>query len=274
MFSAFNDTNRQAMIEESKQFLGDFLLGQRPVADMMTADFTYLNAGLAMLYGLPAVSGDSLQRVSTAGTNRLGMLTLGSFLAGTSNPTRTSPVKRGLYVLDRLLCSAPPPPPAGVNTNIDQGSGLENLSVRQRLAQHQMKGAACGACHKTMDAIGLGLENFDAIGRYRQSDEFGPIDATGSLPTSDGTGTVQFDGVSKLAQVLATDSRLLPCVVQKLLTFGVGRAFDRDADIPLRDELAAGAAVKGASLRAAIDAVILGEVFRSRRAASQAEVTP
>jgi Protein of unknown function (DUF1592)/Protein of unknown function (DUF1588)/Protein of unknown function (DUF1587)/Protein of unknown function (DUF1595)/Protein of unknown function (DUF1585) len=271
LYPMFNDTVRAAMIEENKRFVLEFLTNGKAIPAMLSADFTYVNATLAAYYGLPAVTGAALQRVPVAGTNRTGgLLTLGSYLAGESNPNRTSPVKRGLFVLDRLLCSAPPPPPPNVNTNIDQGSGLENLPLRQRLAQHQKLGAGCAACHSIMDSIGLGLENFDGAGRYRAADDHGPIDATGTLPG--GGGTVSFDGVSQLAAILAADPRFVPCVVQKLLTFSIGRDFSRDTD--LRDQLTKAAGGSAANLRGALESVVMSDAFRSRRAALQTEVMP
>jgi hypothetical protein len=268
MFAAFTPAIRQAMMDETKEFVWDFLSNDRPVSQMLTADFTYVNAALATLYGLPAPAGTAVQKVMTTGTKRTGILTQGSYLAGNSNPTRTSPVKRGLYVLDRLLCAAPPPPPATVNLNIDQGSGLENLPLRARLAEHQKQGASCAACHITMDAIGLGVENYDAIGRYRTADEYGAIDPAGVLPGVGGAKT-PFAGVTELAQALSTDPRITPCLVQKLLTFGVGREFGTK-ETPVRDAVAAN--VGAGTLRAAIAAVIKSDVFRSRRAATLAEV--
>jgi hypothetical protein len=268
LFAAFTPAIRQAMMDETKEFVWDFLSSDRPVSQMLTADFTYVNATLAQLYGLPAPTGTGTQKVMTTGTKRGGLLTQGSYLAGTSNPTRTSPVKRGLYVLDRLLCSAPPPPPATVNLNIDQGSGLENLPLRARLAEHQKQGSSCAACHVTMDAIGLGMENYDAIGRYRTNDEYGPIDPAGVLPGPNGTKR-PFAGVTEMAQALSMEARLVPCLIQKLLTFGVGREFGTKQG-PLRDSVAANAGT--GTLRAAIAAVIKSDVFRSRRAATLAEV--
>lgn len=273
LFPLFTPAVRGAMIAESKEFMWEFLTNNRPITEMLGANFTYVNGPLAAMYGLPAVTGDTVQRVSTAGSKRAGgLLTQGSYLVGESNPTRTSPVKRGLYVLQRLLCSAPPPPPPTVVVNIDQGSGLENLSVRERLAKHQKNGASCAGCHVVMDAIGLGLENFDAVGRYRDSDQFGMIDASAELPAPTGTGTVKFNGAAELSQILASDPRVVPCVIEKLLSFGMGRSIEPEID--LRDQVAASAVTAGSSLRAAIETVVLAEVFRSRRAASQSEIKP
>jgi hypothetical protein len=270
-FPMFNEPVRAAMISEAKRFLLDFMGNNKAIPQMLSADFTYANSALASFYGLPAVQGTALVRVPTTGTNRsAGLLTLGAFLAGESNPTRTSPVKRGLYVLERLLCSAPPPPPGNVNLNIDQGSGLEKLPIRTRLQMHQMKGSGCAACHVVMDSIGLGLENYDAVGRYRASDEFGPINATGMLPASGGAQS--FDGAQQLSTVLAGRAELVPCIVEKMLTFGVGRSFESDHSI--RDAVAASAGNGTATLRGALEAVVMSDAFRNRRAALATEVKP
>jgi hypothetical protein len=269
LFPQFNDNVRAAMVEESERFVLDYLSNGQAIPAMLSANFTYVNTTLAAYYGMPAVTGTDYTRVPVASANRSGgLLTLGAYLAGVSNPNRTSPTKRGLYVLDRLLCSAPPPPPAGVNLNAIDTSNTSQ-PIRQRLAAHQATGAGCAACHKTMDSIGLGLENFDAVGRYRASDEFGPVDASGQLPNGSGT-EVNFDGVSQLAAVLATDPRFVPCVVQTMLTFSIGRDFSKDTD--LRAQLAQTAGGSAANLRGAVETVVMSDAFRSRRAALATEV--
>jgi hypothetical protein len=273
MFPEFDGALRSAMAEESKLFFSELVSSAMPVAQMFTADFKFLNARLAEHYAIAGVTGDELQRVTVAaGDNRMGILTQGAFLAGTSNPTRTSPVKRGLTVLDRLLCSAPPPPPAGVDTNIDEGSGLEGLSVRQRLEQHVLKGETCNACHSVIDPIGLGLENYDAVGKYRTADDYGDIDASGSLPGADGT-VVPFNGATEMGAILATDPRISGCVSQQLLTYALGRKIAA-AETGLKDAVTQNMQAGGASLRSAIDAVVTSEAFRSRRAAALTELMP
>ncbi len=241
------------------------------MSQLFNADFTFVNARLADHYGIPGITGDALQRIPSAGTHRGGLLTMGSFLTATSNPNRTSPVKRGYYVLDRLLCSAPPPPPPTVNLNIDQGSGLENLSVRQRLAEHEKKGATCFACHQQMDAIGLGLENYDGVGTYRTSDSFGPINATSSLTGAN--GPTAFNGSTELASLLAADERTLPCVVKKLMTYTMGRDIAAPQD-SMKNAIADSTKQNGNNLRAALEALVVSDIFRTRRAATAAEVTP
>jgi hypothetical protein len=141
--------------------------------------------------------------------------------------------------------------------------------VRERLAEHQKKGETCGSCHKVMDAIGLGLENYDAIGKYREADEYGDIDASGEL-TVDGS-PVAFEGTKDLAQILTNDPRITQCTVEKLLTFGLGRKFGAP-DLELKKALANTTVKDGGSLRAAIKAIVISNVFRARRAAAQSEV--
>jgi len=269
-FPGFDDALRASMIVETKTWLHELMTTNVPVSRLFDADFTHVDARLASHYGLPAPA-QGWARVSTAGTTRGGLLTQGSYLTATSNPTRTSPVKRGYFVLDRLLCSAPPPPPADVNLNIDQGSGLEDLSVRQRVAKHLEKGTTCFACHQVMDPIGLGLESYDAIGVFRTADAYGAIDATGTLPAAEGPAS--FDGVRELSALLAKDARTLPCVVKKLMTFSLGRELEAQ-QAPLEQAVTSATAQNGGSLRAAIEAIVVSDIFRMRRPQGAAEVKP
>ncbi|HEX2880838.1 MAG TPA: DUF1592 domain-containing protein [Polyangiaceae bacterium] len=266
VYQSFSPALQQAMFEETRLVLTDFLAGTQPLKDLLTANFTFVDSTLAAHYGFPAPAGPGFSKVDTTGTTRMGILTHGSFLVGTSNPTRTSPVKRGRHVLERLLCSAPPDPPGDIDLNIDDGSGLENLPIREKLEQHQLKGAGCAACHVVMDAIGLGLENYDGIGTYRDQDEFGAIDASGELPsTTDPNVKVPFTGLTGLAPMLASDPRLMPCVVEKLLTFGMGRKFD-SADANLKRALGITAEAYGGHFRSTLEAIVMSSVFRNRRA--------
>jgi hypothetical protein len=277
MFPNFSTTVRAGMIAETTNFLLDFLNNARPLPQLFTADFTYANSALATMYGLPAVEGTASQRVSTVGTHRGGLLTQGTYLAGFSNATSTSPVKRGLYILARLLCSAPAPPPAGVNTNLAEVPNAANLSVRQQLEAHEMIGPVCASCHKVMDPLGLIMENYDAIGQYRSADSFGPINATGTVPASPpATGTVNIDGEVQLASLLTTDPRVVPCVIQNAVSFGLGRPFASlggpATDTPILAQISAIAQAGGQSFVSTLNGLTQNDVFRSRRAASPAEV--
>jgi uncharacterized protein DUF1592/uncharacterized protein DUF1588/uncharacterized protein DUF1587/uncharacterized protein DUF1595 len=277
MFPTFNDAVRQGMMAETTQFLLEFLNDGLPLPQLLTANFTYANAALAAMYGLPAVQGTGSQRVSTVGTPRGGLLTQGTYLAGFSNATSTSPVKRGLYILARLLCSSPAPPPAGVNTNLAEIPNAANLSVRQQLEAHEMLGPTCASCHQVMDPMGLIMENYDAIGQYRTADPFGPIDATGSIPSPPpATGTINVDGEVQLASILATDPRFVPCAIQNVASFGLGRPFASlggpATDQPILTRLAAATSAGGQSFVAILNGLTQDDVFRSRRAASSSEV--
>ncbi|HVJ14319.1 MAG TPA: DUF1592 domain-containing protein [Polyangiaceae bacterium] len=266
VFPTYNGMLRDAMVTETLMLINDFFTSEQPINGMLTASYGYINGPLAQHYGIMGVTGDAPQRVDFTGTTRRGVLTYGSFLTGTSNPTRTSPVKRGKHVLERFLCSPPPDPPGDIDLNIDEGSGLENLSVRDRLAEHQKKGAGCAGCHVVMDAIGLGLENFDGVGAYRTADEYGPINSTGNLPTPDNLGTIAFEGASQLADILATDERMVWCMTQKMLTYGLGRGFSPTSDPGLLEVVGAYARVNGGSFRAALRTILVSDVFRKRRA--------
>jgi hypothetical protein len=259
MFSADLAT---AMQTESSMMFAELLATARPIQDLLTSDFTFVNKSLAAYYGLPAPAADGFTKVALTGAHRAGFLMQGSFLTLTSNPTRTSPVKRGKWVLEQLLCSPPPPPPPGVNISGVDGGGQ---SVRARLEAHRAK-EPCHSCHALMDPIGLSFENFDGVGTYRTADQFGPIDATGSLPTA--TGPVNFDGAMQLMPILAKDERLAPCAAEKVLTYAVGRGFSPQ-DVTAVTNVLASTNASGQGLRGLIGSVALSESFRSRRAVGE-----
>jgi hypothetical protein len=180
-------------------------------------------------------------------------------LTVTSHPQRTSAVLRGKWVLEQLLCAAPPPPPPEVNPNLDNPD-FSGLSLRERLALHQQQGSGCTACHAWMDPIGLGLENYDAIGAFRSEDEYGAIDASGELP---GSPPVPFEGALELSALLVQDARFERCVTQQIATYGLGERptaqwldalVDQSDDTGLR------------SLKAIVRALVMSGAFRTRRA--------
>lgn len=277
MFPNFSDGVRQGMIAETTNFLLEFLNDGLPLPQLLTANFTYANAALASMYGLPAVQGTGLQRVSTVGTPR----------GACSRKALTWPAFRMPRRLHRssevstsslALCSSPAPPPPGINTNLAEVPNAANLSVRQQLEAHEMLGATCASCHTVMDPMGLIMENYDAVGQYRMSDAFGPIDATGTIPSPPpATGTINVDGEVQLAFILATDSRFVPCAIQNVASFGLGRAFASlggpATDEPILTRLAAATSAGGQSFVAILNGLTQDDVFRSRRAASQTEVT-
>ncbi|TWU25150.1 hypothetical protein Pla52o_14480 [Novipirellula galeiformis] len=224
-FPAFNDEIRQAMRRETLTFVAAVMRENLPVTSLLDADFTYLNEELAAFYGVAGVTGSEYRKVSLAGTPRGGLLTHASVLTVTSNPTRTSPVKRGKWILDNLLNTPPPPAPPNV-PELDKGKLSGTL--REQMEQHRSN-PACAACHNMMDPLGFALENFDAIGRWRTKDGKDTIDASGKLP--DGT---QFNGADDLRRVLSKErsEQFVRCLAEKMLIYATGRGteyYDRCA---------------------------------------------
>ncbi|MEO7094712.1 MAG: DUF1592 domain-containing protein, partial [Polyangiales bacterium] len=212
LFPDYDDELEAAMRAETRRYFQAFLDDDVPMNEFLTADFTYVNDRLAEFYGLPPVNSPTeLVRVSLADSPRRGFLTQGSFLRVTSNPKRTSPVKRGKWVLDNLLCTPPRAPPPDVAPLPD--AGMTAGSVRDRLEAHRAN-PICASCHRAMDPLGFGLDNFDAVGHFRTMDGGYPIDATGDL--TDGTS---FDGAIEMTQQLAANPGVYRCMVQKLYTY-------------------------------------------------------
>lgn len=218
-FPQFDEALRQSMYQETVRFVGDLIHEDRPVTHLIEADFSFLNRRLATFYGISGVKGDQFERVRLQDSRRGGLLTQASMLTVTSNPTRTSPVKRGKWVLDNLLNTPPPPAPPGVPTLEESTTAA---SVREQMKLHRRQ-PTCSACHQVMDPLGLTLENFDPIGRWRDQQDGSPIDATGSLP--DGTA---LDGVAELRALLVGPRRetLIRGVAEKMLTYALGRGLE------------------------------------------------
>jgi hypothetical protein len=178
----------------------------------------------------------------------------------TGAETRTAPVRRGRWVLEKLMCQTPPPPPPEATAQIQKTQDdTRMISQRQRLAEHRVN-PSCAACHNLMDPIGLGMENYDAVGRYRTRDESGmAIDAAGALPD----GKV-FQGAKELSTMLAADPRLPSCVIRQLATNATGRLLDRPEDENLVNSLVASAGGKSMTMQDALRAVVLSDAFRRR----------
>jgi mono/diheme cytochrome c family protein len=221
-FPAFNEELRRAMRIETEMLFAAVLGEDRSVLDLLDADYTFVNEPLARLYGLPNVAGSEFRRVSLALTPRGGVLTHASVLTVTSNPTRTSPVKRGKWILETILGEPPPDPPPNVPQLKEDRKAAASASLRERLEQHR-KDPGCAACHRVMDALGFGMENFDPVGAWRTSDGQFPIDASGTLP--DGAS---FNGPEQLRAVLRGQGKekFARCLTEKLLTYALGRGLE------------------------------------------------
>ena len=218
-FAGFDDDLKRAMSRETELVFMHLVRENRPVAELLTADYSYLNERLAKHYGIDGVQGDHFRRVSLNETPRRGILSHASVLTLTSNPARTSPVKRGKWVLENVLGTPPPDPPAGVPELEQTNTAAADASLRQQLEVHRGD-PSCAACHKVMDQLGFGLEQFDAIGRFRNPDSGPPVDASGELP-----GGRTFNGAAELSQVLGRSERqaFARTATERLLTFALGR---------------------------------------------------
>lgn len=216
----FRDGLRASLARETELLFLTVLREDRDVRELLDCDFTHVDARLAKFYGLPHEGeSETFVRVTLDGDARRrgGLLGHGSVLAVTSSPTRTSPVLRGKWILDNLLGQAPPPPPPGNDSFEDEAAIDGSATLRERMAQHRER-SKCAVCHVRMDTLGLALERFDAIGRFRVRDAAGEIDASGDLP--DGR---KLDGIGDLKRTLASDPTFVRTVAHKLFVYAVGR---------------------------------------------------
>ena len=219
----FDDSLLEAFEQETKLFVGSNLREDRPIPELLSADYTYANERLARFYGIPGVYGSRPRRVTLPNPDqRGGLLAHGGLLAVTAYPDRTSPVLRGKWLLDNILGADPPPPPANVDTSLDQGPEAEALGIRERLERHR-EDPLCASCHTLMDPLGFALEEFDAVGAWRDVDERGgPVDNLGTWPSG-----VELDGVSSLrAFLLDYDDQFVRTVTEKLMSYALGRPLE------------------------------------------------
>lgn len=259
MFPQFNADLRQAMVEESTLYFANVLRQDRPITEFLDSNYTFVNGDLAKLYGINGVQGDTFQKVSTAGTGRGGLLTQASVLAVTSNPTRTSPTKRGRWILEQILGTPPPPPPPGV-PDLAEKHITATMSVRQRLEEHR-KNPTCAACHRQMDALGFGFENYDVIGRWRTKDDNLPIDASADLP-----GGRKFNGPTQLKAILMSNKEeFAKSFVEKVMTYAIGRGVDVQ-DKCFVDSIVKKSAANNYKMSDIIVGIVNSEPFRKRKA--------
>jgi hypothetical protein len=220
LYPEFTEALRRDFAEEIRQFLRSVLLGRSDVRTLLTADYTFVNERLARHYGIDGVGGPQFRRIELTNPVRHGLLGKGAMLLRTSYGDRTSPVLRGAWVLDKLMGTPPTPPPPGVETNLSTPEGEQPKTVRERLEQHR-KDASCNACHGVIDPYGLALENFTAIGAWRDYDEDAdaPIDARTEL-----SGGRPIDGpVALAAALLEREDQFVQALTEKLMMYAIGR---------------------------------------------------
>ncbi|MCY4076523.1 MAG: DUF1592 domain-containing protein [Acidobacteria bacterium] len=263
-FPDFGEGLRQAFRRETELLFDSVLRESRSTLDLLAADYTFVNERLAQHYGIPNVRGSHFRRVvlDDADAARGGLLGHGSILTVTSYANRTSPVNRGKWVLENILGTPPPPPPPDV-PELETAEGAEPLSMREAMEQHRAN-PVCASCHRLMDPLGLSLEPFDAIGRWRDREAGGAaIDASGELP--DGT---PFDGPSGLrAALLRHPDRFVTTVTEKLMTYALGRGVEH-YDAPAIRAIVRDAARDDYRLSALVKGVARSTPFQMRRSPS------
>jgi mono/diheme cytochrome c family protein len=259
LFRGFDPELRMAMKRESELLFETVMKEDRPVTDLIDANFTFLNERLAQHYGIEDVKGPEFRRVMLPPDSpRGGVLTLGSVLTVTSTPTRTAPVLRGKWILEQILGTPPPPPPPDVPPLAEQSQVDQSASLRVRLEEHRSR-ADCAGCHAKMDPLGFALENFDAVGRWRDQDGRFPIDASGKI-----AGGKEFNGARDLKSVLKSDKRFVRGFAEKMMIYALGRGldyFDRCAV----DEVVAKMSAQSNRFSSLIDAIVTSDPFLKRR---------
>jgi len=259
LFPSFDDNLRQAFRKETELFFDSIVHEDRSVIDLLTADYTFVNDRLAQHYGIPGIYGNQFRRVSLANTPRRGLLGQGSILTITSLPTRTSPVARGKWVLENVLGTPPPNPPANVPPlKVDGKVDLDALSLRKRMELHRSN-PTCAACHKIMDPIGFSLENFDAVGKWRTRDGGNSIDASGELV--DGS---KVNGPDSLRDgLLQYSNQFVRTMTERLLTYSMGRGVQYQ-DMPVVRSIARKAAADNYKFSSLILGVVESRPFQMR----------
>jgi hypothetical protein len=230
VYPAWSEDIRTAMRTETQMFLDDVMWsGPADLGTLLSAPYTFANGPLAIYYGLQPPAGDGFQKIPVDPKQRSGLLTQGSLLAINAHSNQTSPVTRGKFIRQRFFCQDPPPPPPNVMAvapDLDP-----TLTTRQRFAAHATQ-ASCAACHKLMDPIGLGFENYDGVGQYRALENGRPVDASGTLYGTDVDGA--FNGVPELLDHLKESQEVRDCVVTQWFRFSYGRTETDDDACTLR----------------------------------------
>jgi hypothetical protein len=251
---------RGLMKEELRLYIDSVLRSDRSVLDLMTANYTFLNERLAMHYGIETVKGANFRRVTLDDPKRYGLLGKGAILSLTAYPNRTSPVLRGAWILDRLLGTPPPAPPANVPTLQENRPGQVAKTLRERLEQHRAN-STCFACHGVMDPLGFALENFNAVGQFRtiDPDTRTPINSAGTLP--DGTSITGPEDLRKA--LVAQPDRFIQTFSENLFTYALGRSLDY-RDMPTVRGIVRHSAADNYRFESIVLGIVSSDAFRKR----------
>jgi mono/diheme cytochrome c family protein len=257
-FPDFDDGLRQGFRQETEMFFASLLRGNRSVLELLTADYTFVNERLARHYGIPGVAGSAFRRVTVTDESRRGLLGQGSMLLVTSHPNRTSPVKRGKWILENLLGAPPPPPPPNVPPLVETKDADHPMTMKERMEEHR-RNPVCANCHRLMDPIGLALENYDGIGAARVRDHGVKIDASTQL--ADGTSV---DGVNQLRQAILKRSDIfVRTFTENLLTYAVGRGLGGE-DMPAVRTILRNTAPQHYRMEDIVQAIVTSTPFQMR----------
>ena len=259
-FPDFDDDLRQAFRRETALFVGSIIREDRNVLDLMTADHTFVNERLAKHYGIPNVYGSHFRRVTVGDDARRGLLGKGSILLATSHADRTAPVLRGKWIMENLLGTPPPPPPPDVPA-LQPPPARAPRTMRERMEVHRAN-PSCASCHRSMDALGFAMENFNAVGAWRTREAGVAIDASGMV--TDGTAV---DGVIGLREALMRrPDVLVGTLTEKLLTYGLGRGLQH-YDMPVVRGIVRDAAGRDYRFSSLILGIVRSAPFQMRKAA-------
>jgi hypothetical protein len=267
-FPDFDDNLRESFRTETLMLFESIVREDRNVVDLLTADYTFVNERLARHYGIPGIYGSQFRKVQITNDARRGLLGQGSFLMVTSNPERTSPVQRGVWVLENVIgAHVPTPPPIVPALEETKGDASRPMTVRAQMEIHRDR-PFCAGCHKIMDPIGFALENFDAVGRWRTEEHGEPIVATGTLV--DGT---HIDGATELRNALLKYSdRFVQTVTEKLMTYALGRGLEY-YDMPVARAIVRNSEKSDYRFSSIVMAIVESDPFQMRAPETAPEVT-